>query len=40
MRKSTFGWQMGVMKRMAGGALGYVGGMWMSRSQAPPKGEG
>jgi len=33
--KSTFGWQMGVMKRMVGATRGYVGGMAMERSQQP-----
>jgi len=34
--KSTFGWQMGVVKRIVGGVRGYVEGMWMERAQRPP----
>lgn len=37
--KSTFGWQIGVVKVILGGASGYEGGMRMSRRQSPA-GEG
>lgn len=35
--KSTFGWQMGVVKVILGGASGYEGGMRMSRRQRPAR---
>ena len=38
VRKSTFGWHMGVMNLIVGGVLGYEEGIWMSRSHAPPVG--
>lgn len=34
--KLTFGWQIGVWKRISGGELGYDDGIVMERSQFPP----